>query len=96
MHNFQCLTVLVELVALGFIFQITMVRIAEMLAWQASVIVSKSVEFNNVTDHLVCWLGIVHNVCISHTVRWCLIWGLLVVYVEFLGLFKYGYKYDVG
>ena len=38
--------------------------------------------------HLVCWLGIVYNVCISHIVGWCLVWGLLVVYVKFLGLFQ--------
>ena len=42
----------------------------------------------NVFDHLICWLQIVYNVCISHIVRWCLVWGLLVVYVKFLGLFQ--------
>ena len=35
---------------------------------------------------LVCWLGIVYNVCISRIVRWFLVWGVLVVYVKFLGL----------
>jgi hypothetical protein len=45
----------------------------------------------NVFDHLICWLGIVYNVFfyISHIVRWCLVWGLLVVYVKFLGLFQW-------
>ena len=35
-----------------------------------------------------CW--IVYNVCISHIVRRCLVWGLLVVYVEF----QYWYNYN--
>ena len=34
--------------------------------------VSKS-ELCNVIDHLVCWLGIVYNVCISHIVWWYLV-----------------------
>ena len=32
--------------------------------------------------HLVCWLRIVYNVCISHILRWCLVWGLLVACEE--------------
>ena len=49
-------------------------------------------EFCNVIDHFVCWLGIVYNVFISRIVRWCIVWGLLVVYVKFLGLFQCWYK----
>ena len=39
-------------------------------------------------NHLICWLGIVYSVCISHIVQRCLVWGLLVVCVKFLGLFR--------
>ena len=46
-------------------------------------------EFLNVFDHLVCWLGIVYNVCISHIVRWCLVWGLLVHLHGFLWVFNF-------
>ena len=48
----------------------------------------------NVFDHLICWLGIDYNVCISHIVQWCLVWGLLVVCVKFLGLFRCQCMYD--
>ena len=50
-------------------------------------------EFCNVFDHLVCWLGIVY-VCISHIIWWCLVWGLLVIYVKFISLFQCWVKYD--
>ena len=40
-------------------------------------------EFCNVIDNLVCWLGLF----IMFYICWCLVWGLLIEYVKFLGLF---------
>jgi hypothetical protein len=42
-HHYQRLAVPVELAVMEFIFQFTVVGIAEMLVWLACVIVSKSV-----------------------------------------------------
>ena len=53
-------------------------------------------EFYNVIDHLVCWLVIVYNVCIFHIVQWCLVWGLLVVCVKFLGLCECFYMFSIS
>jgi hypothetical protein len=80
-----------QLAAIGFLFHFTVVGIAEMLVWLVCVIMlimSKS-EFYNLIDHLVCWLVIIYKVCTYHIVRWSLVWGFLVVYVEFLGLFQF-------
>ena len=35
--------------------------------------VKERMIFCNVIDNLVCWLGIVYNVCISHIVWLCLV-----------------------
>ena len=78
-HRFECLSVPVK-----FDNWCMVVGISEMLVWLVCVIVSKRVR----NGHLVCWLGIVYNVCLSHIVRWCLVWGLLVVYVKFLAFMK--------
>ena len=50
-------------------------------------------EFDNVIDNLICWLVMVYNVCMSHIVRRCLVWGLLVMYTELLSLFQHWYKF---
>ena len=76
-----------ELAVMGFISQFTVVGIAEILEWLACVIKSKC-KFHNVIQYLVCLLVIVHNVCIFYTVKWSLVWGLLV---EFLSLFQSWY-----
>ena len=57
-------------------FRFVVVGLAEMLLWQ------RVYGICNVFDHLICWLGIVYSVCISHIVQQCLVWGLLVVCVK--------------
>ena len=37
------------------------------------VIVAAVCGICNVFDHLICWLGIVYSVCISHIVQRCLV-----------------------
>ena len=50
-----------------FILRFTVVELAEM----AGVFhCAKECVFCNVIDHLVCWLGIACNGCISHIVQW--------------------------
>ena len=49
-------------------------------------------EFYNVFVHLVCWLGIVYNVCISHIARRSLVWDFLIVCVEFILFFQCWYE----
>ena len=65
----------------------------KMLVWLACVIMSKNYEFCNAIDHLVRWLGVVYNICLTQIFRWCLIWSLLVVYVKFLGLLQCWYMW---
>jgi len=40
-HHYQSLAVLVELAVMGFVFQITVLGIVEMLVWLACVMVSE-------------------------------------------------------
>ena len=90
-HHFQCLMVPVELPAM---FRFMLVGKAEMSLWLLFLIVSKSVWDCNVFDHLICW--IVYNVCISHIVWWCLLWGLLLVYAKSIGFFQCWCMHDLS
>jgi hypothetical protein len=91
-HHFQCLVVPAELAAMRFVFRF-MVWSEQQRCWCVW-LCQRVYEFFNVIDHLVCWLGIVYNICISHIFRRCLVWGDLVAYVKFLGLFQLWYTYD--
>ena len=51
------------------------VGIAEMLLWLLCLTVKRGYGIYNAFDQLICWLGIVYNVCISQIVRWCLVLG---------------------
>jgi hypothetical protein len=81
--------VLVELAGIEFVFWFIVVGIPEirdinMVDMYHCV---KKCVFYNIINNLVCWLVIVYNVRVSHIVLWCLVSGLLVVYLEFLSLF---------
>ena len=50
-----------RLAAMEFVFQFTVVAIADMIVWLVC-------EFYNITHHLVYWLVTVYNFCIYHIV----------------------------
>ena len=84
-HHYQCLTVPVELAAMKFVFRFMVVGMFVCVKECMSFVMYLIIQY-------VGWGLFI--MCISHIVRWCLVWGLLVVYVKFLGLFGCRCMYD--
>ena len=82
-----------ELAAMKFIFRFMVNSRDFIVTSVCDCVKERMYEFSNVLDNLVFWL-VVYNICISHIVRWGLVWDPLEVYVKFLGLFHCRYKCD--